>query len=136
MADNFQGTDFSGAAVTLASEDIGGVQHPKTVIADPVTGAPQDLTALLVELSLRIAKLTDNVGILSPDTSGRLRVNAEAGGTISTVTGVTTVSTVTTVTTVSTLTNQAQMGGLSTAAYMNYMSLMAEDNLRRNVVIT
>lgn len=130
MADGFTGKNFAGGQIDFAAKEINGKQVPAQFIADPSTGAPQDIGTLLQEIAYRLSDIADSVGNMMPDTAGRIRVAAETLGTLSTIT------TVTTVTTLTTMTNQAQMGGMALNAYIPHITQMSEGDLRRNVVIS
>lgn len=100
---------------------------------EPFAGLSQEDTQQALVSAIR--RLLDNVGVLSPDLAGRLRVTLETQ-TISGITTVTTVSSVTTVTTVGTVTNQAQIGGLAANQQMIALTLGSEGDLRSNILIT
>ncbi len=95
---------------------------------EPFAGMTQEAT--LKEIARRLAGLADAIGVLSPDSAGRLRVAAETLGTLATVT------TVTTVTTVGTVTNMAQIGGSAANQFIPITALLGEGDLRRNIVIS
>ena len=100
---------------------------------EPFAGMSQEETQIdvaetLREVCMRLSDIADSVGNLSPDITGRLRVNAEIVANIATITTVSTVSTV------STVGNQTNMGGLSAAMLVPNFSQMAEVALRQNVV--
>lgn len=142
MADNFQGTDFSGAPVDLASDEIGGVHHPRLKAGFGADGEYSDVSPEnplpvasdeLVQISILLSRIIDAVSALSPDVANRLRVNVESG-TVTISSG--TITTVTTVTTVATLTNQAQMGGIAANQQIPIMNLLGEGDLRRNFVFS
>lgn len=92
---------------------------------EPFAGMSQEAT--LLEIARRLAVLADAIGVLSPDSAGRLRVAAETLGTLSTIT---------TVTTVSTVTNMAQIGGANANQFIPVIALLGEGDLRRNIVIS
>ena len=89
---------------------------------EPFAGMSQEGT--LREIARRLAVLADAIGVLSPDSAGRLRVAAETLGTL------------TTVTTVSTVTNMAQIGGQPANNFVPVVALLGEGDLRRNIVIS
>lgn len=143
MANNFDGTDHSGAAVPLASDDVGGVQHPLAKMAfgpdgqvqrvsadNPLPSTDQEAAALLEQIAQLLSGLANNIGALSPDAAGRLRVAAE------TVANIATITTVTTVTTVATLTNQTNIGGVPANQQIPILNLLGEEQLRRNIVFS
>jgi hypothetical protein len=78
----------------------------------------------LSELLVQMMQLADNLGFLSPDTAGRLRVVTE---TAVTVTGTIIASS---------LTNQAQMGGYAANQQIIALTLGNEADLRRNIIIS
>lgn len=137
MADGFTGKDFGGSSISFGAKEIGGKQYPGQIISDPVTGLPQDLAGLLLEINSRLADIGDTLAVLSPDPASRLRVAVEAfSATIAAITTVSTVTNLGTLATLTTLTNQAQMGGMALNAYVSHISLLSEGDLRRNVVIS
>ncbi len=86
---------------------------------EPFGGMTQEAT--LQEIARRLAGLADAIGVLLPDTAGRLRVAAETVGNIATIT---------------TVTNQAQMGGVAANQQIPILNLLGEEQLRRNIVIS
>lgn len=150
MADNVGYTPGSGASI--AADDVGGVLHQRvkvTLGADgvssgdvsssnpmPVTqgaGAIFDINAVgeLIECLQAMRQyqvsLNRTIGMIMPDTSGRMRVLVDAittGLTLSTITNVTSVSTLT------------QMGS-QPAQEVIYSALhIGADNLRRNITVS
>ncbi len=86
---------------------------------EPFAGMTQEAT--LLEIARRLAVLADAIGVLSPDSAGRLRVAAETLGTLSTIT---------------TVTNMAQIGGSAANQFIPITALLGEGDLRRNIVIS
>ena len=146
MADNVPIT--AGSGTSIASDDIGGVQHQRvkiTIGADgvsngdvsssnpmPVLGTGEMVEALEA-LRMATQSLARSIGQSYPDVAGRLRVAVDAitaGLTLSTVT---TVGTVTTVTTVS---NQTNLGGFAAADQVPALLHISADGLRRNISVT
>jgi hypothetical protein len=144
MSDNFAAP---GSGLTFATDDIGGVHHPRTKITlgedgvndgdvsavNPLPVADTSLAAviaLLNEMCIRMSDVSDSVGNLMPDAGGRLRVNAE----IVAAHAVTLASTA--VTTVTTLTNMMQVGGYAANQQMIAVTQMNEAQLRQNIVIS
>jgi hypothetical protein len=101
----------------------------------PFAGMAQEasLVGLLTETVVRLAELVDILSALSPDVTGRLRVNAEAVANINPVSAVTTVGTVTTV---GSVTNQAQIGGLAANQHIIALTQVSEQALRQNITIS
>jgi hypothetical protein len=146
MADNVAIT--AGAGTTIATDDIGGVQHQRiklTMGADgvsegdvsssnpiPVIGKGELIEALEA-IRAAIGSITRTSGLVFPDPQGRMRVALDtitAGLTLATVT------TVTTVTTVGSVTNQAQMGGFAAQDQVPALMHISADSLRRNISVT
>lgn len=98
---------------------------------EPFAGMAQEETLAILQNA--IVRLIDNIGVLSPDVAGRLRVVLDTGSSISTIT---TVNGVTTVTTVTQVTNLAQMGGLAMNQALIALQIGNEADLRRNIVIS
>jgi hypothetical protein len=134
MADNVTAKGNEGAGTEVfRARDVDGVLYPATMLADGagnIAGSGPDhiLNALV--------RLIDNIGVMSPDIAGRLRVVLDTGSSISTITTVSGVTTVTTVTTVGTVTNLAQVGGISANLLHQGVNLGNEADLRRNIVIS
>ena len=125
MTDNITGTDFSGGSVTIATDQLSDGSHAGKVVLANQDGSIQDLTEQLKEICIRLADIGDSVGNLTTDVTNRLRIVTDVASAIGAVS---------TVTTVGTVTNQAQIGGLAATQHMMYLSQMAEQNLRQNVV--
>lgn len=94
---------------------------------------PVDVAGELLEaieaLRMGLQALTRTVGLLMPDTAGRMRVNVETGTTA--VTG-----TLTGVTTVATVTNQAQVGALAANDQVPALLRVAAAGLRNNIQVS
>jgi hypothetical protein len=152
MADNVAIT--AGAGTTIATDDIGGVQHQRiklTMGADgvsegdvssanpmPVIGKGELIEALEA-IRMALGSLNRTSGQVMPDPQGRMRVALDtitAGLTLATITTVGTVTTVTTVTTVASVTNQAQMGGFAAQDQVPALMHISADSLRRNISVT
>lgn len=86
----------------------------------PFAGMAKEVTVsgLLEEIAIRLADIADSVGNLMPDAAGRIRVNAEALGTLST------------------MSNQTSIGGFAANQHMMALTQMAEQALRQNIVIS
>jgi hypothetical protein len=162
MADNVTANPGSGGA-TFAADDVGGVLFPYAKLdiggdgasspvsasnplpvsgpltdtqlradAVPVAGAGE-LIETLEAIRMAMQSLTRAAGLLTVDTSGRVRMLLDA---ITASLTLATITTVTTVTTVSTVTNQAQMGGFAAQDQIPALMHLQADNLRRNISVT
>jgi hypothetical protein len=148
MADNVTALANTGTGTDVfATDDIGGVNYPRTKVGFGVDGSYVDASATnplpvaaygeLVEaieaLRMAVQALTrSGLGQSMPDTAQRLRVVVDAitsGLTLSTITTVGTVSTV------STMTNQTQIGGLSATEQIPSLMRLGADSLRRNISV-
>ena len=99
------------------------------------------LDSTLQALRLAVAALTRTVGLLTPDTSGRMRVSLDnAPAVISAAQSGTwnlaTVTTLSTLTTCSTLTNQSQVGGYGANDQIPALMHLSADSLRRNITVS
>ena len=74
------------------------------------------------EVTSAVNILRRNLGF--PDSAGRLRINMETGGTLSTIT------------TVSTVSNQTSMGGIQTTNMAMTLTNAGAQNLRSRIVVT
>lgn len=152
MADNITALANTGTGTDVfATDDIGGVNYPRTKVGFGVDGSYVDASATdplpvmpygeLVEaieaMRFAIASLTKTIGYALPNAQGfpimEMR-QATAGNLNATVSG--TITTVTTVSTVSTLTNQAQIGGFAANDEIPAFMHLQADNLRRNISVT
>jgi len=143
MPDNVGITPGSGAIA--AADDIGGALYQRIKLihgddginaGDVSSNNPMPVIAYgeLVEaieaLRMAVQSLNRSAGLLTVDTSARMRVAVEA------LSAAVTLATVTTVTTVGTVTNQAQMGGFAGNEQIPALMKMQADNLRRNISVT
>lgn len=81
------------------------------------------LEKTLQKIAVYLQQIAGNIGRMYPDTSGRMRVNVEAG-------------VINTVTTVSTLTNQSQQSGIFTN-YDQYAQVqMCAQGIRNQIKVT
>ncbi len=99
------------------------------------------LDSTLQALRLAVAALTRTVGLLTPDTSGRMRVTLESSPAVvpasqSGTWNLGTVTTVTTCSTLSNLTNQSQVGGYSANDQIPALMHLSADGLRRNITVS
>jgi hypothetical protein len=146
MADNVAIT--AGSGTTIASDDIGGVQHQRVKISVGADGTAVDVSAAnpmpvtltqgevveaLEAMRMAVHSLTRSIGQSMPDVAGRLRVVVDA---ITASLTLATITTVGTVTTVSTVTNQTQVGGLPAFEQIPALMRLGADSLRRNVSVT
>jgi len=137
MADNVGYTEGSGK--TIAADDVGGILYQRI---KPVVGAdgtavdvsssnPMPIAAYgeLIEaiqaLRMCVVSMQRNNGF--PDSSGRIRVNAESVGNMTTVT---------TLTTCSTVTNLSNIGSIPAESSVRSWAAFASDSLRRNITVT
>lgn len=83
----------------------------------------EELLSELATLSFVLSSLAHSLGALSPDTSGRLRVNVESGSvSVSAVTAMNGVGTM------------APLGGTVNASYDQYGQMMQGPNSNRNQI--
>lgn len=104
-----------------------------------VNASEGELIDALEALRMAVVSLTRSNGLMTVDTTGRIRVLLDAitaNLTLSTVTTVGTVTTVTTVTTVSTLTNQSQIGTFAAQDQIPALMSMNAQGLRANINVT
>jgi hypothetical protein len=149
MADNVAIT--AGAGTTIATDDVGGVQHQRVKLTMGADGVSEgdvsssnplpvigngELVETLEAIRFALVALTKTVGQSYPDVSGRMRVAIDAITASLTLATITTVGTVTTVTTVSSVTNQAQMGGFAAQDQVPALMHLSADSLRRNISVT
>ena len=149
MADNITALANTGSGTDVfATDDIGGVNYPRTKVGFGVDGSYVDASATnplpvqaygeLVEaieaMRMAVQALTrSGLGQAMPDTAQRLRVVVDA---ITTGLTLATITTVGTVTTVSTMTNQTQIGGLPATEQIPSLMRLGADNMRRNILVT
>jgi hypothetical protein len=139
MADNVAIT--AGSGTTIASDDIGGVQHQRVKIGIGDDGTAVDvsatnpmpinavgeLTEAVEAMRMAIHSLTRSMGQAMPDTVGRLRVNVETGALTASLAAAQTLAT---------LTNQTQVGGNPAFEQIPALMRLGADSLRRNVSVT
>lgn len=149
MADNITALANTGSGTDVfATDDIGGVNYPRTKVGFGVDGSYVDASATdplpvvaygeLVEaieaLRMAVQALTrSGLGQTMPDTAARLRVVVDA---ISASLTLATITTVGTVTTVSTMTNQTQVGGIAATEQIPSLMRLGADSMRRNISVT
>jgi hypothetical protein len=149
MADNITALANTGSGTDVfATDDIGGVNYPRTKIGFGVDGSYTDvshshhlpvvtqdeLTQAIEALRMAVQALTrSGLGQAMPDTAQRLRVVVDA---ITTGLTLATITTVGTVTTVSTMTNQTQIGGLAATEQIPSLMRLGADSMRRNISVT
>jgi hypothetical protein len=144
MADNVPIT--AGSGTTIASDDIGGVQHQRVKLSIGEDGSatdasrtnpvPMEAIGELIEAieaqRMALQALVRTIGQSMPDTAGRLRVLVDS---ISASLTLATITTVGTVTTVSTLSNQTQIGGLAATEQIPSLMRLGADSARRNISV-
>ena len=150
MADNVTALANTGTGTDVfATDDIGGVNYPRTKVGFGVDGSYVDASATnplpvqaygeLVEaieaMRFAIASLTKTIGFALPSAQGWpiMEVRQPTGTNLNAVIAS---GTVTTVTTMSTLTNQSQIGGFSANDQIPAFMHLQADNLRRNILVT
>jgi len=154
MADNVTALANTGTGTDVfATDDIGGVNYPRTKVGFGVDGSYEDASATnplpvqaygeLVEaieaMRFAIASLTKTIGYALPNASGfpimEARQATAANLNVTIGSGTVTVGSGT-ITTVSTLTNQSQIGGFSANDQIPAFMHLQADNLRRNISVT
>jgi len=146
MADNVTALANTGTGTDVfATDDIGGVNYPRTKVGFGVDGSYVDASATnplpvqaygeLIEaieaLRMAVQALTrSGLGQAMPDTAQRLRVVVDA------ITSGITLATVTNVGAVGTVTNQTQVGGFAAQDQIPAFMHLQADNLRRNISVT
>ena len=145
MADNVPIT--AGSGTSIASDDIGGVQHQRVKLSIGEDGSATDasltnpvpvqaigeLINAIEAQRMALQALVRTIGQSMPDTAGRLRVLVDS---ISASLTLATITTVSTVTTVSTLSNQTQIGGLAATEQIPSLMRLGADSMRRNIIVT
>jgi len=86
-------------------------------------------------LRLAVAALTRTIGLMTPDTAGRMRVTLESAPAVvaASQSGTWNLSTITTC---STLTNQSQVGGYGANDQIPALMHLSADSLRRNITVS
>lgn len=146
MADNITALANTGTGTDVfATDDIGGVNYPRTKIGFGVDGSYTDvshshhlpvvtqdeLIEAIEAMRMAVQALTrSGLGQSMPDTAQRLRVVVDA------ITAGLTLATITTVSTVSTMTNQTQIGGLPATEQIPSLMRLGADSMRRNISVT
>jgi inactivated superfamily I helicase len=93
------------------------------------------LESTLQALRLAVAALTRTIGLMTPDTAGRMRVTLESAPAVvaASQSGTWNLSTITTC---STLTNQSQVGGYGANDQIPALMHLSADSLRRNITVS
>jgi inactivated superfamily I helicase len=93
------------------------------------------LDSTLQALRLAVAALTRTIGLMTPDTAGRMRVTLESAPAVvaASQSGTWNLSTITTC---STLTNQSQVGGYGANDQIPALMHLSADSLRRNITVS
>ena len=147
MADNITALANTGSGTDVfATDDIGGVNYPRTKIGFGVDGSYTDvshshhlpvvtqteLAEAIQAMRMAVQALTKTIGFALPNaqgfpimevrqgTSGNLNVNAAQTGAW----------------TITTLTNQSQIGGFAAQDQIPAFMHLQADNLRRNISVT
>ena len=136
MADNVTALANTGSGTDVfATDDIGGVNYPRTKI-----GLTQDeLIEAIQALRFAVASLTKTIGYALPNASGfpimeaRQATAANLQVTLGSIAGGQTLAAVTTVATV---TNQSQVGGFAANDQIPAFMHLQADSLRRNISVT
>jgi hypothetical protein len=154
MADNVTALANTGTGTDVfATDDIGGVNYPRTKVGFGVDGSYEDASATnplpvqaygeLVEaieaMRFAIASLTKTIGYALPNASGFPIMEARqatASNLQVTVGSIAGGQTIATVSTVSTVTNQSQIGGFSANDQIPAFMHLQADSLRRNISVT
>ena len=151
MADNVTANPGAGGPV-FATDDIGGVNYPRSKVVFGVDGTATDVSAndplpvgavgelieALEAQRMAIHALTRTMGLAMPDVAGRLRVLAEnpTAANLQATVSLASAQTLATVTTVGTVSNQTNMGGFSGTEQIPSLMRLGADSLRRNIVVT
>ena len=93
------------------------------------------LESTLQALRLAVAALTRTIGLMTPDTAGRMRVMLESASAVvpASQSGTWKLSTITTC---YTLNNQSQVGGYSANDQIPALMHLSADSLRRNITVS
>jgi hypothetical protein len=140
MADNVTALANTGTGTDVfATDDIGGVNYPRTKVGFGVDGSYEDVSPTsrlpvvsdrletLIALMARAVKLLDSNAIV--DSAQRQRIVIDAG----TITTVSTVSTVTTVSTVSAVNNVVANAGMDREQYINISKQTMAQGIRQRL---
>ena len=154
MADNVTALANTGSGTDVfATDDIGGVNYPRTKIGFGVDGSYTDvshshhlpvvtqdeLIEAIQALRMAVASLTKTIGYALPNASGfpimeaRQATAANLQVTLGSIAGGQTLAAVTTV---ATLTNQSQVGGFAANDQIPAFMHLQADSLRRNISVT
>jgi len=151
MADNVTALANTGTGTDVfATDDIGGVNYPRTKIGFGVDGSYTDvshshhlpvvtqteLTEAIEALRFAVASLTKTIGYALPNASGfpimEARQATAANLNVTIGSGTVTVGSGT----ITTLTNQSQIGGFAANDQIPAFMHLQADNLRRNISVT
>lgn len=102
------------------------LEATQTEIKDILT----EVVGAIQALRMQTEAITRTVGLVMPDTAGRMRVLVDA------ITGSLTLATITTVSTVSTVSNQTSVGGYNANEQLPALMRLGADCLRRNISVT
>lgn len=151
MADNVTALANTGTGTDVfATDDIGGVNYPRTKVGFGVDGSYEDASATnplpvqaygeLVEaieaMRFAIASLTKTIGYALPNASGFpiMEARQATAGNLQVTVG--SIAGGQTIATVSTLTNQSQIGGFAANDQIPAFMHLQADSLRRNISVT
>jgi hypothetical protein len=128
-----------GAAIVAAVEAIpgggggGGSLTDAELRATPVPMTEVgELLQAIEALRMTVHSLSRSIGLLMPDTSGRMRTISETGSTVA----VSALPTLAAVTTVSTVSNQTNVGGFAANGHIPSLMHLSADSLRRNITVS
>lgn len=154
MADNITALANTGSGTDVfATDDIGGVNYPRTKIGFGVDGSYTDvshshhlpvvtqdeLIEAIQALRFAVASLTKTIGYALPNAQGfpimEMRQATASNLNVTVGSGTVTVGSGT-ITTLTTLTNQSQIGGFAAQDQIPAFMHLQADNLRRNISVT
>jgi hypothetical protein len=151
MADNVTALANTGTGTDVfATDDIGGVNYPRTKVGFGVDGSYEDasetnplpvqaygeLVEAIEAMRFAIASLTKTIGYALPNASGFpiMEARQATAGNLQVTVG--SISGGQTIATVSTLTNQSQIGGFAANDQIPAFMHLQADSLRRNISVT
>jgi|LakMenE18May11ns_1017448.scaffolds.fasta_scaffold9865642_2 hypothetical protein len=123
----------NGQAPMSASTPVVVASNQSSISVDASEG---ELIEALEALRMAVVSLTRSNGLMTVDTTGRIRILLDAITANLTLATVTSVGTVSTVTTVSTLTNQSQIGTFAAQDQIPALMSMNAQGLRANINVT
>lgn len=124
---------------TAVQSAMDAINAKTTAVNTGAIAGTVDVSGELVEaiqaLRMTVQSLSRSIGLLVPDTAGRMRAVIETGSTVS-VSALPTLAAVTTVATVSALTNQVNVGGYAANDMIPAVLNIGAGNLRNNILVT